>query len=541
MPKTEKVSYRELPQFSPLIKAYLEQAAELRSLYHRFPSIEQFRLQIDEKRVNYQPEFRVVLREVLEDQYSRSAISLDASPVMENIRQLGNEETFTVTTGHQLNLFTGPLYFVYKILSVVNLCEKLALQYPRQRFVPIFWLASEDHDLEEVNHINFRGGRLRWPTRQQGAVGRMSTAGIEAVIGELSGYLGKGLMARQWCELLEQAYLKHQNMAQATRYLAHSLFGDYGLVVIDGDDARLKELAIPLFEKELKEHAVERGMKESSPVLDPYHRQVNPREINLFYLQDDSRERIVKGTEAYEVLNTDLRFKQAEFFAILKEHPERFSPNAVLRPVYQEFILPNLAYVGGGGEIAYWLQLRKSLERFSVSFPILLLRNSALLVPVKYQNRLSDLQIRAADLLRGVEQTKENLVREMAPVDPELGDYERRLQKMFDELEDLSKLTEKSMLGAVNAQRQKQLNGLNKLRKKLLRAEKRRHQTLMDKIDRIHQGLFPAGQLQERHDNLGEHFARQGEALIPNLKEALDPLDFSFTIFYEDSPLGKKI
>ena len=530
MDDTHCLNYRDTGFFSNLICDYLDQKNELKDFYHRFPTLENFRDQINDK-ASFPVPNRNVLVKQLKTQYSKIE-SADAT--LANIEALKNSKTFTVTTGHQLNLFTGPLYFLYKIVSTIKLCRKLGEAYEDYKFVPVYWMASEDHDFDEINYINLYGGRLRWDREASGPVGRFKTDGVGELIDELQEHLGPGTFATEFCELLKEAYVKHKSLAEATRLVVHKLFGKYGLVIVDGDDAELKGLMNPYFMGELLESQSHPIVEETTEKLEEqYFQQVHPREINLFYILDGLRERIEKRGDRWFVLNTDLEFSRDQILDELNKHPERFSPNVILRPLYQEVILPNLAYIGGAGELAYWFQLKGMFQSFGVPFPMLVLRNSALWVPAKGQKKLDDLGLKVEELFQPMHNLKKQFVKEHAPVDVELTPFEQKLTKIFDELEDIANLTDKSMLGAVNAQRQKQLNGLDNLRKKLIRAEKRRQDTEMEKLERVYYSLFPKGGLQERHDNLSVYYAEHGMAFIDRLFECLDPLDYRFVVVNE--------
>ena len=156
--------------------------------------------------------------------------------------------------------------------------------------------------------------------------------------------------------------MEHSTLTDATRYLANALFGKEGLVIVDGDDKALKKMLIPYVEKDIIEHIPYKAVSESitklSEVSSDYSIQVNPREINYFYLKDEIRERIVKKNGKFHVLNTEISFSAEELKDELHKYPERFSPNVIARPLYQEVILPNLCYIGGGGELAYWLEFQ---------------------------------------------------------------------------------------------------------------------------------------------------------------------------------------
>ena len=245
---TDCISYQESEYFTPLMNDYLDQKTHLQSLYNRFPTVANFKEQIAEKAENYNHQNREVLVSILEKQYQNLSKS---DWVVANIEALKDKNTFTVTTGHQLNLFTGPLYFLYKIVSTINLTKELKNQYPDKNFVPVYWMATEDHDFEEINYFNFKGKKFRWNKESFGPVGRLSTQGLEEVYQKLLQEFGIGKNAQFLKDLFEKAYLKHANLADATRFLAHSLFNEYGLVIIDADEKELKKLFIPYVKQEL--------------------------------------------------------------------------------------------------------------------------------------------------------------------------------------------------------------------------------------------------------------------------------------------------
>jgi len=531
MSDVDCLPYREAHYFSNLICDYLEQDEKLKGLYGNFPDKKGFAQQLKAKAA-FPKENREVLVKALQKQYKRlNQPQVGFEKVEANISALAHSKTFTVTTGHQLNIFTGPLYFIYKIVSTINLAKQLQEWFPDYHFVPVYWMATEDHDFEEINHINQYGGRLSWDREASGAVGHLDPKGLKPVIDELINHLGVGTHAEYLEGLFCRSYEQHHTLADATLYLAHELFADQGLVIVDADQVDLKKQAIPLFQKDLLNHTAHENTNESTAILqEHYFEQVLVREINLFYLDKNLRERLEKQGKHWQVLNTEIRFNEEGLLKELNDSPEKFSPNVVLRPMYQEVILPNLAYIGGGGELAYWLQLKQAFEANEVLYPILVLRNSALIATQKQAEKAEKLGLKLRDFFNDLHEIKKLYVKDHAPVNPELEPYEQKLQKMFDDLEEIANLTEKSMLGAVNAQRQKQLNGLEKLKKKLIRAEKRRQSDEMERIERLYFELFPNGSLQERHDNFAVYYKEYGSALIPKLLESFKPLDFCFSI-----------
>lgn len=529
MKEVECIPYRNTGYFSSLILDYLDRKPELKEFIADFPDIKAFKSRM-ESRGHFSSTKRKRLQTSLLNQYQEAQVQLHPR-VAASIELLSQDNCYTVTTGHQLSILSGPLYFIYKILDAIKLAEQLKEEYPEAEFVPIYWMATEDHDFEEIAFINLFGGKLKWHNDLKGAVGHMPTFGMGKVLDELEEHLGPGKQAKEILAIFREAYHERQNLSQATRYFVNALFEQFGLVILDGDDKVLKREMIPTFRKDLKDGTIHQKLQAQSQALsETYFSQVFPREINLFYLSPGKRERIEKKEDRWVVLNTNISFTEEELEQELESHPERFSPNVALRPVYQEQILPNLAYIGGGGEIAYWFQLKSMFDELELPFPLLILRNSVLLVPEKWQNRLNDLGLELSHLFHDLDKIKADYLKAGFPKDAELTKFDCQLEEMFSELEELALLTDESMLGAVNAQRQKQLNGIENLRKKLIRAEKRRNKERMEKLERIYFALFPKGGLQERHDNLSPYYADYGPALIEKLHKNLNPLDFRFTL-----------
>jgi bacillithiol synthase len=520
-------SYQETGYFSKLIIDYLNQHPDLKELYGRFPTIENFEAQILEKQQNFDPTTREILVSEIQNQY-QSVIASESTN--RNINLLKNKNTYTVTTGHQLALFTGPLYFLYKICATINLTKTLKENYPNYDFVPIFWMASEDHDFDEVNFFNFKNKKITWNQSVKGPVGRQSTRELNAVFEILKSELKGGDNAKYIESLFTTSYLAQDNLAKATHYLVNELFGKEGLVILDADARSLKKVFAPYIKKELLEQKSFAKVNEVSQKLARYTIQVNPREINLFYIQNDLRERIVFEQNGYKVNNTNIQFTEKELVEELESKPENFSPNVILRPLYQEVILPNLCYIGGGGELAYWLQLKSNFENNKVTFPMLLLRNSALLVTQKQQDKIEKLKLKHADLFLKTNDLVNQKTKELSSFPIDLSPQKEALHIQFDYLYQLVNQTDASFAGAVKAQEVKQIKGLENLEKRLLKAQKRKLAADLNRITTLQNELFPNGSLQERTNNFSELYLDYGEEFIPKLLKHLQPLEQAFTI-----------
>jgi bacillithiol synthase len=529
---TDCISYQNSGYFTSLMNDYLDQKSKLQSLYNRFPSLENFEAQIQEKKENFNHKNRKVLVLVLQQQYSKIPTS---DLTKKNIEALSNVNTFTVTTGHQLNLFSGPLYFLYKIISTINLTNELKVKYPSQNFVPIYWMATEDHDFEEINYFNFKGRKFRWNIESSGPVGRLSTDGLADFLEVYAKELGSGKNADAIKKMFQEAYLKHSNLADATRFLANALFGEYGLVILDADNQDLKRTFIPYIKEELTQQTSHKKVLETAEKLKNYAIQVNPREINLFYLEDDLRERIIldpdnNGKKIYNVNNTKIEFSKSEILELLENHPEKLSPNVIMRPLYQEVILPNLCYIGGGGEIAYWLELKSFFDAVNVTFPILLLRNSVLLATEKQVTKADKLGLSWRDLFSKQNDLVNKKTADLSEFPIDLSIQKDFLKNQFHYLHSLAQKTDKSFLGAVKAQEAKQIKGLEHLEKRLLKAQKRKYSETVERIIDLQNELFPNQSLQERQANFSEFYLDNGETFIPQLFNQLKPLENNFNI-----------
>jgi bacillithiol biosynthesis cysteine-adding enzyme BshC len=528
MVKIKHIPFQKTGFFSDIMHDYLEKNDKINSFYNNFPNLEGFKKQIQEKQNSFSDVHRSILKNALAKQYEGFEAS---SKTNAHIALLEDKNTFTITTGHQLNLFTGPLYFLYKIFSTINLCEELSEKFPEQNFVPLYWMATEDHDFDEINYFNFDGKKVTWNSKDGGAVGRFSTEGLDDVFKVFSNHLGNSKNAEYLKELFTEGYLNHKNLADATRFIANKIFADYGLVIVDGDDTALKQLFSPFVKEELEQGTSFAAVSKTIEALEEnYKIQVNPREINLFYLGDDFRERIVFEDGLYKVINTTIAFTKKEILAEVENNPLAFSPNVIMRPLYQEVILPNLCYIGGGGELAYWLQLKAYFNKVTVAFPILLLRNSVQVVSEKQARKLAKLNITKEEIFLDQFELLSNKVFENTEIETNFSDKKEFLKNQFKDLKKVAEKTDVTFLNAVNAQERKQIKGLENLEKRLLKAEKRRQKDLVDRITVLQNEILPNQSLEERQRNFSEYYLEYGSAFLEALKDNLAPLQLEFTI-----------
>lgn len=523
-----KVDYQKAGMLSKLTRDYLNGKAGLDKFYAFNPDLNGIQKAF-EQRLKHP-----VNRELLVTRLSENYADVETpEAVQKNIKALGNEKTFTVTTGHQLNLFTGPLYFVWKILSAVNLAQELNSKFPGYTFVPVYWPAGEDHDFEEVNHTYIHNKKYAWNTRQTGAVGRFSTDGLNSVINELHADLKTKLADIHLIEELREC-LNKENYGEAVFELVNKWFGKYGLVVVNSDHAAFKKEFIKVAERDLKTNRANTLIEETAGELEScgYKKQITPREINLFYLTGDARNRIVKTEGTFRIENTDLRFSQSEIIEELHAHPERFSPNVALRPMYQESILPNIAYIGGSAEVAYWLQLKKAFEAYDVFYPAVLLRNSVLVLTEKAQKKQRQLGLEIKQLFWSEHELTKRAVIDSSDKILHFQNEKAELQKVFTKIKRRMEQSDKTLKSSAEAAEVKHLHYINNLEKKLLRAEKKKNKIVQDRIKALLAEIKPGDSLQERRENIFTLYCEFGQNIIEETRKKLNPLDFRLTVIH---------
>ncbi len=522
--------YNTINQLSKFDRAYATANINLRPFYKYPVNMKVFASIMDTKRAENIN--RTVLVEVLREQYSDVVTS---DKVHENIEALLHENTFTVITAHQPSLFTGPLYFIYKTITTINLAEQLNIQYPESRIVPVFWIGGEDHDFEEINHLHLFGKTITWKNDERGATGMMQTKTLQPILEEVKAMLGNSENAQKIIEILERCFTKYETYGKATLAFTNELFQAFGLVVMSANHRKLKQLFVPIIKDELTKQSSKAlvdakiSMKEAAG----FKGQAHVREINLFYLMPNLRERIVLEDGVYKVLNTNYEFTPEAMMEEVDNYPERFSPNVVLRPVYQEMIFPNLAYIGGGGELSYWTERQSQFEYFKVNFPMLVRRNSVLWLDKGSVQKMEKLNLSIDNLFEKTENLIKDYVKANSDEELSLKNAKLAINQAFEEILEKATAIEATLHKTVLGEKTKQLNAIISLESRLLKAEKHNHEVAVNQIRGIKEKFFPNNGLQERHDNFLQFYIKYGDSFIQTLKDNLEPLNMDFVIISE--------
>jgi len=452
-----------------------------------------------------------------------------------SIDDLLESNHFTVTTAHQPSLLTGPLYYIYKICSTINLARLLNRTFSDVVVQPVFIVGGEDHDFDEINHAHFFGKTFTWESTQTGAVGRMSTASLKDVMDNVIEVLGSSPFSTEMSELIKECFGEDMPYGQSMQKFIIRLFDNTELLVLQMDEIELKAQFMPIVQDELLKQSSSTLVAQTQNKIEElgYKPQAYLREINLFYLENQMRNRIEFDGGRYQVVDTDMSFSPEEILKETEEHPEKFSPNVNMRPLYQELVLPNLAYIGGGGELAYWLERKRQFEFYKIPFPVLVRRNSVLYLTKGMTKQRLKLDIPFNQLFDNPDHEISEWVRSHAEHDLDISAEMHDVDIALDKIVEKAKAIDPSFARSVEAFKVKSLKEVDHIGKRLVREEKARYEGTVNKIRKFYEKLFPGGGLQERHDNFIPNYLVHGPELFTLLINELNPLEEGFIVLEE--------
>lgn len=459
--------------------------------------------------------------------------------VHESIDKLLDAHTYAVVTGQQVGLFGGPLYTVYKAFTAVQLCGWLKDQFPDREFVPVFWLESEDHDFAEANNASFINSdnesftlAYRQDIVEEGLnTGPVGSMRFDDSIGELAhqllGHCSPTDFSQDLRILLASTYTSGSTFTEAfTRYY-NQFFGKHGLVFFDSNDAEVKRLLRPAIMQELETYpaAGEEVIKRSSELEVRYHAQLKPRAINLFMFHKQGRYAVEPSGRRFWLRGTRKHFEREELFELAETEPERFSPNVLLRPIFQDFLFPTVAYVAGPAEIAYFAQLEPVYRLFQIPMPVIFPRASITLVETKIQKLFDKYGLPYA----AVFEDSKDLYTRLADHGSEAESYEI-LQKLKSDLDAVASGIESwaprlpantQDAAATTATKLRNIFAIfeNRVTKEL----QQRDSVMQSQISKLLTYLLPESNPQERKLNLATFINRYGENITDTIFKACVP------------------
>jgi len=550
------VEFGKLPNFNNLFLDYIssgeEEQKKLSPFFNSFyRADEDFFKVIDEKIHNYNTN-RYFDKNVLIDILKRQNVEFGGTETTaSNIELLKREDTFAVITGQQVGLYTGNLYTIYKTITAVKLAKNLKGRFPQFNFVPVFWLESEDHDIDEANHVHILNKqnelvRIGYETEQAGSEEdspRRSTKPVgstkfEEMIYSINEQLRSSLLDTDFKEKIMNAvsacYREGNDYKTAFAQLLNMLMGDYGAVFIDPSDAEIKRLLIHVFEKELRTSPkmCESIITTSAELEKHYDLQVKPKVINMFFLHNDNRLAIEpREGGKFALKNSKRRFDSEEMFAVLEETPELFSPNVVLRPVCQDYLLPSIAYVGGPAEISYFAQLKPAYEHYELTMPVIFPRVSVTLIEGKINKFMNSYDVKLEEIFhRNVLVTKVVEKLSEVKVDEEISKFTDDINKMFYDMKNMTVKVDQSLLNTVENMKEKLKQNLEILRNKLINAQAKKSEITTSQIDKVANNIFPNENLQERMLNITYFINKYDFSFIKKLYHETDPMNFNHQV-----------
>ncbi|MCC6817929.1 MAG: bacillithiol biosynthesis cysteine-adding enzyme BshC [Bacteroidia bacterium] len=511
---------------SSTTKAYVEKDQELLNILGQEHPFWNAQNALDGKR-NFSDEKRNLLANKLFNQYSALSKKSDVNNlVFKNIEALRNKNTYTVTTGQQLHLFIGPAFVIYKVLAVIDYCERYKNEFPENEFIPVYWLASEDHDFEEIKHTKIFKNQFSWSAEHGGACGRIKTDSVQSIIDEIKNQVNLDDRQNQLITEIEEIYKNSETLSEATISLMNKYFGEYGLICIDADDKDFKSLFIEQMKTDILERKNKLLFDSLSEKLqyNGFSTQLNVREINFFYMSESGRKRIIFEQGKYKVIDSSMEFSPEEIENLIHTHPENFSPNAMLRPLYQETILPNMAYIGGNAEINYWIQLCNVMTSNNIAPPNLILRPSVWITSSKIaqwleKRGIEPLQLliseKPSDLLKFAENGTLNIENEIL----EFETFRKNIQNT------VAQHISKELKSFVEAGKQYE-KALKLIDKSLQDHFMEKNAKDMDKLEDIRINYFNINSIQERTTSALELLIKY-ENVVFSIKSAIN-LDNSF-------------
>ena len=497
---------------------------KLKSFISDFPSFNNIISHSEKKKKEFSKVKRKRLVDEIKEQYKGVKISKELN---NNINSLLDDQTFSVTSGHQLSLFSGPIYFIYKIISTIKIVSELNKKSKKQKFVPIFWLASEDHDFDEIAQVNISGKLLKWEKKTLNQpVGKINSNNIEKVIKDYKNQIIDSKYSSKLIKLIDDNYTSFTSLSKATRSFINQLFSEYGVIVIDADSKNFKETFVENMKNEvlngLCNKTVSKQIQDIKKSFKNYKPQVNPSDINFFKIGHTGRVRIRKQDKGFKI---DKNISKEQLINEINKNPEKFSPNVIMRPLYQETILPNVCFIGGSSEIRYWIQLKSYFEKSKVIFPILTIRNSAFIVNSRVSKNIEKSGLKMQNFFVSKEKLLKDKTSQLSETNLNFDNLRKTLSDQFEYFKKISRETDKSFIGAISAQEKKQLNGIDNLEKKFYKSQKIKYQKELKKVEEIYNYLNPDNIPQERVINFGNLYSEFGDNLFKILIKRFKPFE----------------
>ena len=504
------INYSDLPDYQNLFLDYLYEFDNVSKFYPKnFREIENYNRTLEDLK-NYIRPHREEVSDIIRKQYSDYKISKQTDT---NIESLKSENTFAVVTGQQVAIFGGPLYTFYKVITTIKLCSQLKEKYDEYNFVPIFWMEGDDHDFEEVKSINIfdKTNSIKKiiyddgldEEIERGSVGSLKfNENIKSTINELEDSLRDTEYKNDLLNLIKKCYSEGTKFKEAFKKLLHSFFDEYGLIIFDPQDKEVKEILLPIFKKEIEsfsDHTNEIVLK-SAELDDIYHAQVKVKPVNLFYSDEKGRYLIEPVDEEFRFKGKRKRIGKIELLNLLHYDPSSFSPNVLLRPICQDYILPTAVYVGGPSELSYFAQVMPNYSFFEVVDQIIFPRSSATIIEKHIFSTLQKYDLSISDIFRKKRELINRVLKSISDIDINslFSETKNNIDLELEKIKSTLLAIDKNLIDSTNKSMQRIFQNLEVIKEKSEKAQAAKHETVIKQLDKVRMVIYPQENLQER-------------------------------------------
>ncbi len=505
----QRVPFEEMDSFSTLFEHYSRYDEHLAPFYAGdYRNLDTFH-DLAQKTTGVRRN-RSLIADILTEQNIRWG--LDAA-TERNIDKLRQANSVAVVTGQQLGIFLSPLFISYKTLTTLLLAERLQKNLDRP-VVPIFWLHGEDHDFAETAPLHLLDDsdnlvQLHYEpgsdpaAAPNGPVGRMTfTPAIERLLESIASCLPATPNKEELLAFLNTHFTEGAPLIDGFAALLKRLFKGSGLVLMSVDDRRLKQECSPLFQQEIEApyELTEAIVKTTEELKTRYHAQVQVQPTNIFLMTDHARIAIEAEDSVFRTRKEAASITREELSLALKETPERFSPNVVLRPLVQDFLLPTIAYIGGPGEVAYFAQLKPAYEWANLPMPVIYPRASVTLIEPAVQKWIDEYPMPLQAYRDDPNKIFRSFVIDRMPIDIDgvMGPSREHIDQVITSLDHAAREIDETLVRSAASTRVRIHQELTRFEERLIRAQKRMQNTDLLRINKVCNHLFPRQKLQER-------------------------------------------
>jgi bacillithiol biosynthesis cysteine-adding enzyme BshC len=537
------IRFNDIPKNQNLFLDYLYEFNNVKEFYHHnFRDKEKY-IQLFKRISDSKKDKNLGLSKIIKEQYA--GFHNTSAKTLRNIQSLENHKTIAVVTGQQLGILGGPLYTLYKIITAIKLSNQLSDRYDEYNFVPVFWLEGDDHDFNEVRSINvldtdnqlFNIGykeEILDDDAKHSVGNLLFDESLNEFLAKLDSNTRDTDFKNDLLIKIKEYYKPGKSFKQSFRELIFWLFDEYGIILFDPQDKKIKELLKPIFSKEVndfREHT-QKLILTSAKLEETYHAQVKVKPVNLFYSTDDGRYSIEPVDDTFRLRRKRKQFSREEILDEIENHPGKFSPNVLLRPICQDFLFPTGFYIAGPSEIAYFAQVTPLYDFYEIETPIIYPRSSVTLIEKNTTAALDKYEISINDVFTGFESLKDSVIKSISETNIEaaFNDAATEVELSFDKLKEKLFSIDKTLADSSSRYREKVLSSITELKSKALKAQENKHETTIRQLSRISNIIYPNENLQERELNFIYFYNKYGKEIIKNIFNEISINEFEHQI-----------